>query len=200
MKFSRLSSIGIKNQGFTIIELITVIAIIVILATIVSPSFKEIQRNSELTSATNNLMGAINTARTEAMKRSKNALVAPTTGTDWNTGITIFVDTNFNNTFDAGDILIKNTETLASYFTITQGNAAGSNFILFNASGFARTLAGISYNSTFEITRNDGLTGAELLAQTRRIKVATTGRVRSCKPTSNTDPNCGGVASNSSDN
>ena len=176
------------NRGFTIIELMVVISIIGVLALIATPSFVEIKRNSELTSATNNLMEAINTARSEAMKRGRNAVVAPTTGVDWNAGITIFVDTNLNNTFDAGDVVVKNTDILPSYFAVTQANAAGTDFVVFNASGYAKTMTQ-TYNATFQLARND-LTGTALLAQTRRIKVAPAGRVRSCRPANATDAAC----------
>ena len=191
MKQLNISLRRASIQGFTIVELMVVIAIIGVLAMIATPSFREIKRNSELTSATNSLMAAINTARTEAMKRGKNAIIAPTTGTNWNTGITVFVDNNMDNAYGVDDAIVMQTEVLPTYFTITHTPFDTTrNYTLFNGSGYARTMTEF-YNATFEIARNDITANpVELLSQTRRIKIALTGRVRSCKPDSDPDTKC----------
>ena len=170
-------------RGFTLIELMITLAIVAVLMTVAVPSFIAFQRNSELTTAANTVLGAMNTARTEAMKRNRNAMMVPT-GTGWSSGWQVFIDTDRNGAFTAGELVIATYPAIPSYFSITgTGNAnLSSPYVLFNGSGYASDVDGALGNLTIDIARND-LSGAALLEQTRRIKVANTGRVRVCKAT-----------------
>lgn len=176
-----------RMRGFTLIELMVTLSIAAVLMMVAVPNFTAFQRNSELTSVANNIVGAMNTARTEAMKRNTNALVAPTTGTNWADGWQVFVDVNRNGTFDAGtDILVTTYPALPTYLTAS----SSVDNALFNGSGYS-FFNGSLNNMTITIERNDVPAG-EKLEQTRRIKVATTGRVRSCKGSDTT--NCTAAA------
>jgi type IV fimbrial biogenesis protein FimT len=79
------------SGGFTLIELMVAMAIIVVLAMVAIPSFVTFQRNSQLTSLANALQASINTARGEALKRNQTAFVVPLSGTDWTQGWQVFV-------------------------------------------------------------------------------------------------------------
>ena len=63
------------SKGFTLIELMIVIAIAAILMTLAAPSFSLMINNSKVTSATNEFIGSLNLARSEALKRSNNVSV-----------------------------------------------------------------------------------------------------------------------------
>lgn len=184
-------------RGFTLIELMVTLTIGSLLMLVAIPSFTSFQRNAELTSAANKLMSSVNAARSEAMKQGTNAMVVPTdNGTNWNAGWIVFVY-KFDATratpyvYDAvaGDKIIQTQDALAGYVNVTDTLGAAAPYIMYDASGYAKTKAGGFLALTLNITRTD-LTGAELLNQTRRIKIASTGRVRVCRPTSATDANC----------
>ena len=62
-------------QGFTLLELMVAIAVLAILATVGVPSFQDLIQNNRVTTQTNELVTALNLARTEAVKRGRNVEV-----------------------------------------------------------------------------------------------------------------------------
>jgi type IV fimbrial biogenesis protein FimT len=77
-----------KNHGFTLIELMITLLIMAIMLAWAVPSFQEIVRQNRLTTETNELVTALNLARSEAIKRGRNVTVTPSGG-DWGAGWTI---------------------------------------------------------------------------------------------------------------
>lgn len=59
-----------NTRGFTLIELLITLAVAVVLIVIAAPSFKTITLSNKLTTTANDLVGAINVARMEAIKRN----------------------------------------------------------------------------------------------------------------------------------
>ncbi|MDO8261672.1 MAG: GspH/FimT family pseudopilin [Gallionella sp.] len=179
------------GRGFTLIELMVTVAMVAIMMALAVPSITTFMRNAELTSFTNTLLAAINAARSEAMKRGRHAMVVPNDGSDWNSGWVVFVDVDHDGTHSTGDIDILISATVPGYLTVSNlGNTSAANlYVMYDASGFSKLKTGAFGAWTFAIRRND-VSGSDLLTQTRRIKIASTGRARVCTPKTSTDIDC----------
>jgi type IV fimbrial biogenesis protein FimT len=184
---ARSSSRG--SSGFTLIELLVTIAIASILMLIGVPSFVAFQRNSELTSATNSLVAAMNAARGEAMKRGMTAMVVPASGTDWSSGWTVFVDKVQDQAYDESeDITVLKQGALQGYFSAAGQTGAGTaaDYVMFDPSGYSKTAGSAAFRSlTLSVARND-LSGTAKTEQTRLLVIAVTGRIRACRPATDT--------------
>lgn len=86
------------HSGFTLIELMITVAVLVIVLTVAIPSFNSTIQNSRSTALANDLSGALNLARSEAVKRGAEVRVCPRnaagtacSGTDWTAGWLVLV-------------------------------------------------------------------------------------------------------------
>ena len=79
-----------RGRGFTIIELLMVVAIIGIFAGLAAPSMADLLASTAVKGAQTDLYSALIAARSEAIKRRASATVAPV-GADWTTGWTVTI-------------------------------------------------------------------------------------------------------------
>ena len=127
-----------RSRGFTLFELLMVVAILGIALTLGVPSLTKLIRDNRAQSYSNNLLGAVAMARSEAMRRggfikmcavNDSTLATPTcsNSTDWATGgWMIFTD-------DDGGFRIygeAGTYELTPQFGDCWGASNGSNFII----------------------------------------------------------------------
>lgn len=69
------SDMNDSQTGFTLIELMMVLIISAILATLAAPSFNDIIRKNRLATMTNDFVSTLNYARSEAVKRGTGVIV-----------------------------------------------------------------------------------------------------------------------------
>lgn len=171
----------INLRGFTLIELMITLAVATVLLSTALPNFVQAINNNRLATNTNDFIASLNLARSEAIKRGVNVVVART-GTNWEDGWQVFVDVDtstaartnvFNDNGDttlceAGeDCVLKVYGALPSGLTLRDnGNFAA--FITFSSTGRSNS------GGYFGIC--DG-SGAPKPNKARLIAVNMTGRV-----------------------
>jgi len=158
------------QHGFNLLELMVGISVLGILLAIGVPSFTAMIRTNRLVEQSNGMVGALNYARSEALKRGYRVSACPGSsgacsgGTDWNAGVLVFTDdTGTTGTIDGSDEVLQSWPPSTNGFVAGGGGSPAS--ITFLPTG-ALALAQIDIYKS-------GCTGQDV----RRISVAVTGRV-----------------------
>jgi len=135
-----------QNSGFSLIELMVTIGIFAILVAMAAPSFNNIMADNKLTSARDNLISALQFAKTEAISRNTEVAICPSTnGTgcsgseDWSEGWIIYEDTGIGTTSTVGTIIrvqaaVDNIEVI---HTGHRGTLTPDLFIRYVPQGYA---------------------------------------------------------------
>ena len=93
------------SQGFTLIEVMVVVAIVAILAALAGPSFRDLIDGWRVRSATEEITSTVYYARSEAIKRGGRVSVRKNCGTgtnqEWQCGWIVFTDANTNGILNA---------------------------------------------------------------------------------------------------
>ena len=171
--------------GFTLLELMLTIMLASLVMAVGVPSFKEFRRNTRLTSAANEFLGAAFAARSEALKRQTPIAVCgsddPTSGGaacngGTFTGWIVFVDANNDCLRQAGEPVIRAQPTLDA--TVTP--SADGNCLSFNLNGFRQLIPGrtaVGHALFCDERGNTALDGGDLAAP-RGVEIQPTGRGR----------------------
>ncbi len=134
-----------RTGGFTLIELMTTLAVAAIILSVGVPSFRAIIMDNRLVSQANQLVTSIKIARSAAVRYQRNATVcassnfdaaSPTcsASSDWSDGWIVWVDKDRDATTDADEVIsvfgpIHNASTLTS----------GAPGFTYDARGFGTT-------------------------------------------------------------
>ncbi|MCF7966536.1 MAG: Tfp pilus assembly protein FimT/FimU [Methylobacter tundripaludum] len=168
------------NSGFTLLELMITIAIAGIVLGVAIPSFTSTIASNRLTTHTNQLVTAINLARSEAVKRglrvtlckSADGATCVTTG-DWSQGWIVFMDQNNNAAYDSATETLLNVQERAPGQITMTGNTSVGNYISYISSGQSQLTSGAFQAGTIQVCDNrTGDVG-------KNIVLSNTGRPRS---------------------
>ncbi|MGZ5014211.1 MAG: GspH/FimT family pseudopilin, partial [Methylobacter sp.] len=167
------------NAGFTLPELMITIVIAGILVGIAIPSFTSTISSNRLTTYANELVTALNLARSEAVKRGVQVTVRRkgTTSAQWESGWDLFVDSDGSNTFnDNGnatlcetgeDCLLRTYDALPSGYTLRTGSSHYKDYGAYLSSGLS-----VAGGDAFRLCNATDTTTS------RTITISTIGRTR----------------------
>jgi type IV fimbrial biogenesis protein FimT len=103
-----------RTQGFTLIELLVTLTVLAILTGLATPSFLGMVRDNRLVTQTNELLGALHLARSEAVKRNRDVGVCKSSdgascdnGASWEDGWIVWVDEDASGDHDAGEPVLR---------------------------------------------------------------------------------------------
>jgi type IV fimbrial biogenesis protein FimT len=123
--------------GFTFIELVMTVAVMAVVITIGLPSFQSVIVSTRLSTYTNDMVGALNLARSEAVKRNKNVAIA-SDAAGWQNGWTVFVDEDGNGSLDYNEEVIRKYDTVGQNISLKIPANLGSS-ITYQPSGRTTT-------------------------------------------------------------
>ncbi len=131
-----------NNLGFTLIELMIVVAIIGIGSSIGMPSLMSAINEQKLTAQANDMIASLNFARSTSVKR-RQVITIRNVGT-WAAGWNIFVDEDGNGAINGADAILKTYPALTEGSVAITGNNF-TNFISYSPNGRANNLGNFEF-------------------------------------------------------
>ncbi|SEK02705.1 MULTISPECIES: GspH/FimT family pseudopilin [unclassified Variovorax] len=188
---------GARVEGFTLLELMVVVAIVAVLATVGTPAFRDLLINQRLSAAAQAFNAALSLARMEAIRRSQSVSVTALVGRSWLGGWAVVAAQAESESSEKSDKSDKseNRETLRRFEALPDGISVDASL----GDGFAQ---GVRYDSNgFSRRATSAGFGAGCLtlkAETGRrasIVISASGRARVCNPDQRGDCGTGACGS-----
>lgn len=179
-----------QTSGFSLLQMMAVIAIAGVLMAAAIPTFRDMIRRTRLTTYANEFVTALNMARSESIKRGVTVTLRKIggTGTYWSTsGWDVFVDINENGEKDANEEIIKKYNALPVNYTLVGTNSNIANYLSYKPDGMTNVIT----PSFILCDNSDGNNTIE--PYTARIIYIKTGRIRMAR-----DSNGDGIPENDS--
>ena len=181
MANARHKSRGARHGGFTLIELMVTVTVAAVLLRVAIPSFSRLIANNRLATQTNELVGGLNLARSEAVRQGQGVSIrSDSGGSDFGTGWRVFKDPTSAGAAPADANVIRHATTPSGRTTLRRVTLSGTTYtdatvsltdrmyVVFNARG-GNNAGGLAFFRVCDAS-NTALPG-------RIVQVSAVGRV-----------------------
>ncbi len=168
-----------KARGFTLVELLTVLAVLALLLSVGLPDLAAMVAHQQLRASVFDLLSAVNHTRSEAISRGMPVLLVPNdpAGVNWAAGWTVLVDRDGDRRPGAGDTIIAVHGPLQKGIRVSTrfSHPQQPDYIAYNGSGRGCTdTSGLAARwGSLMLFQGD---------QERHISINMLGRARVCDP------------------
>lgn len=175
-----------KLAGFTLIEMMIVVAIIAIIFSIAMPSYRVWIENTKIRTAAESIQNGMQKARTEALQRNAQVRFTLLTGAKWRVGcVTAVADNDGDGKADCPAMIDQRTSTNSTTLTTTI-LPGGATVLTFNGLG-NRVTASITPEINSIAIDNTSINAAD--SRNLNVTIGVGGNVKMCDPNlTNTDP------------
>jgi len=146
-----LTPLARTSRGFTLMEMMLVIAIAALILGFGVPNLRSFILNARMTASANDILMAVHTARSEAIKRQRRTVVCltktpeaddPDCDGDGSEGWAVFVDEDDDGVADSGEPIVLRHSALHPSLSIEVLPADHNSYIAFEPNGFAIPISG----------------------------------------------------------
>lgn len=122
------------TRGFTLVELLVTVVVLVLLVTMALPAFSHLMRETRTHNRAQELYQAAQLARTSAITHNQRVTLGA--AGQWSDGWQVFVDSNHNGQLDPGEALLARTDSNDGIRIV--GNQWVTNHVSFIGTGESR--------------------------------------------------------------
>lgn len=171
-----------RNGGFTLIELMTALALAAVLQSLAAPVFADLIGSVRVSTGVNALLSSLVMARSEAIKRHGRAVICKSASGQtcsasggWEQGWLVFHDANNNSALDPGEAVLLRQPAMPAPVRVL-GNAPLARYVSFTPQGTTEYVSGAFQAGTLTVCAESARS-----VPARQIVISSSGRMRAVR-------------------